>query len=178
MPLLLHASVGIRSNSGFDLMFQLSVVDRPICLKHELEYRLGGAHSFKAAGVRGIALRQWNGWTPPLLSSQTTRQQQGIDPMKTSTTVVVALALGALAACNQSPQENTADQIEANAENAADVIEANTENVADTLEANADTAADATRAAGENAADQTRAAGENAADEARNGADADGNSAD
>jgi hypothetical protein len=98
--------------------------------------------------------------------------------MKITTTLAVAVGLMALAACNQSPQENRADQIEANAENTADIIETNTENVADTLETNADAAADATRAAGQNAADQTRAAGENAADRVRNAADADGNSAD
>ena len=125
------------------------------------------------------AFWQWNSaHVTFVVAARSSFSSRGFDPMKTSTIIIVALGLGPLAACNQSPQENTADQIEANAENTADVIEANTENVADTLEANADTAADATRAAGENAADRTRAAGENAADRVRNGADADGNSAD
>jgi len=74
---------------------------------------------------------------------------------KISTAFAVALGAAALAACNQSPQEQAADNIEANADN-----------VADNIQANADNAADATRAAGEEKADATR-----------NGADADGNSA-
>jgi hypothetical protein len=121
-------------------------------------------------------MKPWNRLAAPLFLT-VAQNNRGYNPMKISRILIIALGIGGLAACNQSPQENRADQIEANAENTADVIEANTENVADALEANAGTAADATRAAGENAADQTRAAGENAADRARNGADADGNSA-
>jgi len=85
---------------------------------------------------------------------------------KISTAFAVALGVAALAACNQSPQEQAADNIEANAENVADTIEANAEAVTDNMQANA-----------ENAADTVRAEGENAADATRNGADADGNSA-
>ena len=85
---------------------------------------------------------------------------------KISTALAVAFGAAALAACNQSPQEQAADNIEANAENVADVIEENTENAADAVEAN-----------GENAADAVRAEGENAADAVREGIDADGNSA-
>ena len=87
--------------------------------------------------------------------------------MKTTTVLAIALGIGALAACKQSPQENTADNIEANAENTADAIEANADNVPGvTVNDTAD-----------NAADAVRAEGENAADAVRNGADADGNSA-
>ena len=85
---------------------------------------------------------------------------------KISTALAVAAGVVALSACNQSPQEQAADNIEANAENTADIIESNTENAADMVEAN-----------GQNAAEDVRAAGENAADEVRNGTDADGNSA-
>jgi len=85
---------------------------------------------------------------------------------KISTAFAVALGVAALAACNQSPQEQAADNIEANAENVADTIEANADNATDVMEANAD-----------NAADAVRAEGENTADAVRNGADADGNSA-
>ena len=74
---------------------------------------------------------------------------------KISTAFAVALGAAALAACNQSPQEQAADNIEANAENVTDTMQANAENAADTV----------------------RAEGENAADATRNGADADGNSA-
>ncbi len=49
--------------------------------------------------------------------------------MKTTTVLAIALGLGSLAACNKSPQEQTADNIEANAENTADTIEANADNV-------------------------------------------------
>ena len=56
--------------------------------------------------------------------------------MKTTTVLAIALGLGSLAACKQSPQEQTADNIEANAENTADTIEANADNTADNLQAN------------------------------------------
>ena len=85
---------------------------------------------------------------------------------KISTAFAVALGVAALAACNQSPQEQAADNIEANAENVADNIEANAENSTDMMQANA-----------ENTADAVRNEGETKADEVRNGADADGNSA-
>src|SRR5215207_7492875 len=91
---------------------------------------------------------------------------RGSTNMKTITTLAVALGLGSLAACNQSAQEEVADNIEANAEATADVIEENTEAAADAMEAN-----------GQAAADEVRAEGENAADATREGADADGNSA-
>ena len=51
--------------------------------------------------------------------------------MKIITTLAVAVGLVGLAACNQSPTENKADQIEANAENTAIMNEANVDNVAD-----------------------------------------------
>jgi len=53
--------------------------------------------------------------------------------MKITTTLAVAAGLAALAACNQTPAENTADNIEANAENSADMIEANGANAADII---------------------------------------------
>ena len=96
----------------------------------------------------------------------TTEQPQGSENVKTTTVLAIALGLGALAACKQSPKEQTADNIEANAENVADNIEANADTVSDNLEANA-----------QNTADAVRDAGENKADAVRNGADADGNSA-
>ena len=51
--------------------------------------------------------------------------------MKTTTILAIALGLGSLAACNKSPQEQTADNIEANADNTADTMEANADNAAD-----------------------------------------------
>jgi regulator of protease activity HflC (stomatin/prohibitin superfamily) len=94
------------------------------------------------------------------------KDNRGTVPMKTTTIFAIALGLGSLAACNKSPQEQTADNIEANAENTADTIEANADNAADTMQANA-----------ENTADMVRNQGENKADSVRNSADMDGNSA-
>jgi hypothetical protein len=91
---------------------------------------------------------------------------RGFSNMKTTTVLAIALGLGSLAACNKNPNEQVADNIEANAENTADTIEANADNAADNMQANA-----------ENTADQVRNAGENKADAVRNSADADGNSA-
>ena len=87
--------------------------------------------------------------------------------MKTTTVLAIALGVGALSACNNSAQEQAADNIEANAEMTADAIEANADDVPGvTTDANADATADAVRAEGEQAADAVR-----------EGADADGNSA-
>jgi len=87
--------------------------------------------------------------------------------MKILSTVAMSFALCALPACNQSPQEEAADDIEANAEMQADNLEEAADNAP--TEAGED--------ALENQADATRAEGENAADANRTGADADGNSA-
>jgi hypothetical protein len=87
--------------------------------------------------------------------------------MKITTTLAVAVGLAALAACNQSPREDAADNIEANAEMTAD----NLEEVAD------ETGHEAAEDALEKQADATREAGEENADATREGADADGNSA-
>ena len=82
--------------------------------------------------------------------------------MKLTTTLAIALGVTALTACNNTPKEQAADNIEANAENSADMIEEN----GDAMEANAD-----------NSADAVRVEGEANADAVREGADADGNSA-
>ena len=86
---------------------------------------------------------------------------------KISTAFAVALGAAALAACNQSPQEQAADNIEANAEIVADNLEEAADNA--TTEAAEDNL--------EGAADAVEANGEAAADAVRDGADADGNSA-
>jgi hypothetical protein len=74
--------------------------------------------------------------------------------MKSTTILAIALGLGSLAACNNSAQEQNADNIEANADNSADAMQANAENTADAV----------------------RNEGEQKADSVRNSADADGNS--
>ena len=65
--------------------------------------------------------------------------------MKITTTLAVAVGLAALAGCNQTPKEQVADNIEANADAAAENIEANADAIADNVVANADNAADAVR---------------------------------
>jgi len=87
--------------------------------------------------------------------------------MKIITTVAVAFGIASLAACNQSPREEAADNIEANAEATADAIEANADDVPGVT----------TNDTADEAAEQVRAEGEAAADATREGADADGNSA-
>jgi hypothetical protein len=83
--------------------------------------------------------------------------------MKITTTLAAAAGLAALSACNNTPKENVADNIEANAENTADMIEANGANVADNVEANAQNTADAVREAGDNTADAVRNSADNSA---------------
>jgi hypothetical protein len=87
--------------------------------------------------------------------------------MKIITTFAVALGIASLAACNQAPQEQAADNIEENAEATADAIEANADDVPGVT----------TNDTADEAAEQVRAEGEAAADATREGADADGNSA-
>ena len=58
--------------------------------------------------------------------------------MKTTTVLAIALGIGALAACKQSPKEQTADNIEANAENTADQVRNVGEQKADQVRNGAD----------------------------------------
>jgi hypothetical protein len=74
--------------------------------------------------------------------------------MKIISTVAMSFALCALAACNSSPQEDAADNIEANAEVVADNLEEAADNATtEGGEASLENQADATRAAGDNAAE-------------------------
>lgn len=88
--------------------------------------------------------------------------------MKTVATLSVALGLLSLTACNQSAQEQKADNIEASAEAKADNLE----------EAADDATTEAREDALENQASQVREKGEEKADATRSSADLDGNSAD
>lgn len=77
--------------------------------------------------------------------------------MKKMMTIALAAGLASLAACNNTPRENAADNIEANAEAVADNLEdmadtANTEGAEDAME----NQADAVRATGQNQADDMR----------------------
>lgn len=77
--------------------------------------------------------------------------------MKTILTIGTAIGLCALSACNQSPREAAADNIEANAEMQADNLEDTADNATtDAGEAALENQADATREAGENAATDFR----------------------
>ncbi len=74
--------------------------------------------------------------------------------MKIISTVAMSFALCALGACNSSPKEEAADNIEANAEMTADNLEEAADNATtEGGEAMLENQADATRAAGENAAE-------------------------
>lgn len=77
--------------------------------------------------------------------------------MKKLIVLSAAAGLAALSACNNSPREQAADNIEANAEAAADNIEAAAGGVTN----------DAARSDLENQAEATRAMGENKAEDMR-----------
>lgn len=77
--------------------------------------------------------------------------------MRMTTALALAAGVAALAACNNSPREQTADNIEANAEAAADNIEDMADNAStDPAEDALENRADATREAGQNAATDLR----------------------
>jgi acyl-CoA reductase-like NAD-dependent aldehyde dehydrogenase len=76
--------------------------------------------------------------------------------------VAVALGLGALSACEKSPEEAQAENIEANADNAADAFEEAADNTGNEAEAEVlENIADELREGGDNIADNVV---ENAAD--------------
>jgi hypothetical protein len=87
------------------------------------------------------------------------RKTQGEDIMKTTAVLAIALGLGALAACNKSPKEATADNIESNYENTADNMEASADNTATNVQDTASNAADAVRNEGQEKADAVRNSG-------------------
>jgi len=84
--------------------------------------------------------------------------------MKTTTILAIALGLGSLAACNKNPQEQAADNYEANVDNAADQMQENVGNAADEMTANAENASDAMKSAADNQADAMKNAADNKAD--------------
>jgi len=73
--------------------------------------------------------------------------------MKTTTVLAIALGLGSLAACNKSPQQEAADNYEANVDNSADAMSANADNASDAMKAAADNKSDAMKNAADNTAD-------------------------
>jgi len=81
--------------------------------------------------------------------------------------LAIAVGLGTLAACNNSPQEQKADNIEKAAENQADSLE----------DAAGYASNEATKDALDTKADRAREQGERNADATRTSADLDGNSA-
>ena len=93
---------------------------------------------------------------------------RGKPDMKKTTIVAIALGLGSLAACNKSPQQQAADNYEANADNAADQMQTNVDNSADQMTANADNASDAMKAAADNKSDAMKNAADNKADAIKN----------
>jgi hypothetical protein len=80
--------------------------------------------------------------------------EQGSDMMKKTFAIAVVASLVALSACNSSPREQAADNIEANAEGVADNLEATADNIGG--DAALENQADAVRATGENQAEDMR----------------------
>lgn len=77
--------------------------------------------------------------------------------MKKMSGIAIAAGLMSLAACNSSPREQAADNIEANAEAVADNLEEAADNAStDAAEDNLESAADNVRAAGDNQAEDMR----------------------
>ncbi|RSV17344.1 hypothetical protein [Sphingomonas sp. ABOLG] len=77
--------------------------------------------------------------------------------MKKTLVLALAAGLASLTACNSSPREHAADNIEANAESVADNLEDAADNVSnDAAEDRLENAADAVRATGENQAEDMR----------------------
>ena len=63
--------------------------------------------------------------------------------MRIITVLAIALGVSALGACNKSPQQEAADNYEANADNAADAMKAAADNKSDAMKNAADNKADA-----------------------------------
>jgi hypothetical protein len=77
--------------------------------------------------------------------------------MKKMFVLAIATGLVSLAACNSTPREQAADNIEANAEGVADNLEDAADNVGSaTAEAGLENQAEAVRATGQNQADDMR----------------------
>jgi hypothetical protein len=77
-----------------------------------------------------------------------------MDKMKKAFVIALATGLALLSACNSSPREQTADNIESNTEAVADNLEDDAGN--DAAEARLENKADAVRATGQNQADDMR----------------------
>jgi len=76
--------------------------------------------------------------------------------MKKTLSIALAAGLVSLAACNTSPREQAADNIEANAEAIADNLEDAADNTDGNAEAALENQADAVRATGQNQAEDMR----------------------
>jgi len=77
--------------------------------------------------------------------------------MKRTLVFVMAAGLASLTACNSTPREQAADNIEANAESVADNLEDAADNVSNgAAEDRLENAADAVRATGQNQAEDLR----------------------
>jgi hypothetical protein len=77
--------------------------------------------------------------------------------MKRTLVFVMAAGLASLTACNSTPREQAADNIEANAESVADNLEDAADNVSNSAaEDRLENAADAVRATGQNQAEDMR----------------------
>src|SRR6059058_5624038 len=89
--------------------------------------------------------------------------------MKTTAILTIALGVGALSACNKSPTEQAAENVESQYGNAAENLEATTSNEASAIEANGDNASSEVKSAGENQAAQLKNEGKQKANAAQRG---------
>lgn len=119
-----------------------------------------------------VALAEQTGFNSVLLFRNA--QPRGIQgttgefDMKTTTLLALSAGILALGACNKSPQQQAADNYEANADNSADQMESNVDNAADQMTANADNASSAMKAAADNKSDAMKNAADNKADAIKN----------
>jgi hypothetical protein len=104
----------------------------------------------------------------PARAQQT--HDKGNKLMKATTVIMIALGLGALGACNKSPTEQAAENVESNYSNAAENVEATTSNAAEAVEANAENASADVKQAGKNEASAIKNEGKEKANAIRNGA--------
>jgi hypothetical protein len=95
-------------------------------------------------------------------------EPQGKAPMKTTTIFMLVAGVAALGACNKSPTEQAAQNVESNYGNVAENVEATTSNAAESIECNAENASSEVKAAGENQAEAIKNQGEQKANEIRN----------
>ena len=104
------------------------------------------------------------------------RDNQRGKTMKTTIILAIALGVDSLAACNKSPNERAAQNVESNYGNAADNVEAGASIGGEAIEAYGENASSEIKATGKNKAATIRKEGKEKANAIRNQGNASGNS--